>query len=179
MTDYLDLYRQASAWTLDRVRGAAGSMHATTPCDQWDVRQLMNHMLETQRYFVGSARGEQASPPTSDHPPELLDGDPVSSFERARQETIDTFGAEGVIERTGPAIGIAFADQLLHGWDLAKATGQDATMPEGLADVAYATIHGKFTDEQREGTFGPEVAVPETASAQEKLLAYTGRDPTS
>ena len=54
-------------------------------------------------------------------------------------------------------LGIAFADQLLHGWDLAVATGQDATMPEGLPAMAYGMIHGRFTDEQRTGVFKPEV----------------------
>jgi len=50
-------------------------------------------------------------------------------------------------------------------------------MPDGLAEAAYAAIHGKFTDDQRAGTFGPEVPVPDDASAQDRLLAYTGRDP--
>ena len=89
-----------------------------------------------------------------------------------------TFGAPGVIEKTGPSLGIAFSDQLLHGWDLAKATAQDATMPEGLAEAAYEMIHGRFTDEQRKGVFKPEVAVAPDASAPDKLLAYTGRDPS-
>lgn len=74
-------------------------------------------------------------------------------------------------------MGIAFADQLLHGWDLARATGQDAAMPAGLADAAYEMIHGRFTEEQRKGVFKPEMAVPADASSQDRLLAYTGRDP--
>jgi uncharacterized protein (TIGR03086 family) len=75
-------------------------------------------------------------------------------------------------------LGIAFADQLLHGWDLAKATDQSAAMPAGLPEAAYATIHGQFTDEQRKGVFKPEIDVRPDASAQDRLLAYTGRDPT-
>lgn len=50
-------------------------------------------------------------------------------------------------------------------------------MPDGLAEAAYGMIHGRFTDEQRKGIFKPEIEVPVTASPQEKLLAYTGRDP--
>jgi len=80
-------------------------------------------------------------------------------------------------EKTGPALGIAFADQLLHGWDLARASHQDDTMPDGLAEAAYETIHGRFTDEQRKGVFGPEVPVDDDAPAQARLLAYSGRDP--
>ncbi len=52
-------------------------------------------------------------------------------------------------------------------------------MPEELATTAYETIHGRFTDEQRKGVFKPEIKVPADASAQEKLLAYTGRPPSS
>ena len=74
-------------------------------------------------------------------------------------------------------LGIAFTEQLLHGWDLARATDQDATMPAGLAEAAYEAIHGRFTDEQRKGVFGPELAVGAHATPQERLLAYTGRDP--
>ena len=82
-----------------------------------------------------------------------------------------------MIDKTGMSLGIAFGDMLLHGWDLAKATGQDATMPAGLPEAAYEMVHGKFTDEQRKGVFKPEVKVAADVSAQDKLLAYTGRDP--
>ena len=175
--DPLDLFGRASEWTLSKVAGATGKLDATTPCDEWDARTLMNHMLDTQHYFVSAARGDDASPP-SPHPPELLGDDPVAAFEHARTETLSTFGEDGVIEKTGPSLGIAFSDQLLHGWDLARATGQDATMPGGLPEAAYEMIHGRFTDEQRKGIFKPEVTVAATASAQDKLLAYTGRNPS-
>ena len=89
-----------------------------------------------------------------------------------------TFGAPGIIENTGPALGIAFSDQLIHGWDLAVSTQQDATMPEGLREAAYAMIFGRFTDDERRGVFKPEVEVPSDSSAQEKLLAHTGRHPS-
>lgn len=172
--DLLDLYGRASEWTGTKVRGAASQLDAPTTCDEWNVRTLMNHMLETQRYFVGSARGEDVT--LSQDPPDLLSDDPCSDFEKARDETLQTFSRPGVIEKTGPALGIAFSDQLLHGWDLAASTGQDATMPDGLPEAAYGMIHGRFTDEQRRGVFRPEIAVASDSSPQEKLLAYTGRD---
>jgi uncharacterized protein (TIGR03086 family) len=174
--DLLDLYARASAWTLSKVPGASRQLEADTPCDGWDVRTLMNHMLDTQKYFVSAARGGQESPPSSPPPEDLLGDDPVADFEQGRAETISAFEAPGVIDRTGPSLGIAFSDQLLHGWDLARATDQDATMPDGLPDAAYQMIHGRFTDDQRKGVFKPEVHVADDASAQEKLLAYTGRD---
>ena len=175
-TELLDHYGSASQWTAEKV-AAASDLDAATPCDDWQVRDLLNHMLDTQRYFVAAARGEDASPP-GPTPPALLSKDPVQDFAKGRTELLDVFGQDGVIDKTGPALGIAFADQLLHGWDLARATDQDATMPEGLAEAAYECIHGKFTEEQRKGVFKPEIPVGDDVTPQEKLLAYTGRPAT-
>jgi uncharacterized protein (TIGR03086 family) len=174
MDDLLEGYRQASKWTLSKVRGATDLMDATTPCDGWDVRTLLNHMLDTERYFAASARGEEASLPAS-VPPEMLGDDPVEDFERAQSSLLDAYSSPEVRDRMGPALGIAMADQLLHGWDLARATGQDSAMPDDLAATAFRTIHGRFTDEQRSGVFKPEIPTPADASDQERLLAYTGR----
>jgi uncharacterized protein (TIGR03086 family) len=175
--DVLDLYGRASAWTASKVAAATDKLSSPTPCDGWDVATLMNHMLDTQRYFLGAARGEDASPPAP-NPPKLIGNDPVADFHAARIEMEAAYRAPGVIEKTGPSLGIAFSDQLLHGWDLATATAQDATMPEGLPEAAFNFIHGRFTDDQRKGVFKPEVTVAPNASAQDKLLAYTGRDPS-
>ena len=116
--DLLDLYGRASDWTSTKVVGAASQLNDPTTCDGWDVRTLLNHMLQTQRYFVGEARGEDVTPPGGT-PPDVLSGQPSADFARARAETLQTFGEPGVIDKTGPALAIAFSDQLLHGWDLA------------------------------------------------------------
>lgn len=174
--DLLECYDEASAWSTNKVAGATDKLDAATGCEGWDLRTLLNHMLETQRYFAASARGEDASPP-GPQPPSLLSDDPVADFEGARSEVKKAFGAPGVLDKAGPVLGIAFSDTLLHGWDVARATGQDSTMPEGLAEVAYESIHGRFTDEQRKGVFKPEVPVADDATPQARLLAYTGRDP--
>jgi uncharacterized protein (TIGR03086 family) len=133
-------------------------------------------MVETQRYFTQAAKGEEAAPP-SKMPPDLVNDDAASQLESGSAELIGAFGESGVIERTGPMLGIAFADQLVHGWDIAKVTDQDATMPSGLAEAALEVIDGRLTEENRKGAFKPAITVPSTASAQERLLAYTGRHP--
>jgi len=174
--DLLDLYSRASAWTNEKVAAAAGDLDAPTPCEDWDVRTLLDHMLETQRYFLGAARGEDVSPP-SPTPPELITNDPRADFANVRDQMLRSFDEPGVLAETGPALGIAFSDTLLHGWDLARAAGGDATMPDGLPAAAYEMIHGRFTEEERNGVFKPEVAVGADASPQARLLAYTGRSP--
>jgi uncharacterized protein (TIGR03086 family) len=176
MDDPLGLYRSASSWSAEKVRGAAAKLDTPTPCDGWSVRALLSHMIQTQQYFSGSAQGKQVA--LSPDPPDLVGDDPVGNFEQARDEVIEVFSEPGIIEKTGPSLSIAFSDVLLHGWDVARATGQDESMPDELAQAAYDTIHGRFTDEQRKGVFKPEVDVGKDASAQDKLLAYTGRDPS-
>ena len=124
-TDLLSSYARASGWAVDKVGPAAHQLDAPTPCEQWDVRTLLNHMLDTQRYFIASGRGEDALPP-SPTPPVLLSDEPEQDFEAARAEMLAVYADPGVQDTTGPALGVAFADQLLHGWDLARATGQVA-----------------------------------------------------
>jgi uncharacterized protein (TIGR03086 family) len=172
----LDLYKSVSTWTASKVAGATDLLDAPTPCDDWDVRTLLNHMLDTQQYFQAVALERDASPP-SPIPPDVLGDDPVADIRQAQAKTVAAFEPDGVIDKTGTSLGIAFSDQLLHGWDLATATQQDATMPDGLPEAAYGLIHGAFTDEQRKGVFKPEIDPGPGASAQAKLLAYTGRDP--
>lgn len=174
--DLLGLYDRASVWAAEKVSGATDDLDAQTPCEDWDVRRLLNHMLETQRYFLSSARGEEASPPGPE-PSATLSADPVADFETVRREMLGAFFEPGAIEKTGPALGVATSDILVHTWDVAHATGQDETMPVGLPEAGYEMVHGKFTAEQRKGMFKPEVPLGDDASAQDRLLAYTGRDP--
>jgi uncharacterized protein (TIGR03086 family) len=174
MPEIVELYRQAATWSIDKINGASGDLDAPTPCEEWDVRTLLDHMLETQRYFIASAQGRDASPPAPEPPP-LISADPARDFETARDELVASYADPDVLEKRAMGIGVAFSDILIHGWDVARATAQDAAMPDGLAQAAYETIHGKFTDEQRKGLFKAELNVADDADAQTKLLAYTGR----
>lgn len=175
-SDLLDLYGRGSAWAVEAVSGAVNKLDATTPCEEWNVRTLLNHMLDTQRYFLSAARGEEAPPP-GPTPPEMLSDDPVADFGKMRADMLAAYSDPEVLRKTGASLGIAFSDLLLHTWDLTRATGQDTTMPEGLAEADYGLIHGRFTDEQRKGVFKPEIPVGTDASAQDRLLAYCGRNP--
>ena len=111
-----------------RCPGRGAKLDADTPCDEWDVRTLMNHMLDTSSYFVGSAAGRGRLAAVAD-PARAARRRSGRRLRAGRDETMAHVRRQGVIEKTGPSLGIAFSDQLLHGWDLAKATGQDATMP--------------------------------------------------
>ena len=174
--DLLDLYERGTEWTASKIPAATGKLADGTPCEQWDVRNLLDHMIDTQEYFAATARGEEVSLPNPD-PPARIGDDPIAAYAEIRDETLRAHREPGVLEKTGPSLGIAFVDQLVHGWDLAQATGQDATMPEDLAGAAFEMLDGKLTDENRGAGFKPAVSVADDASAQDKLLAYTGRRP--
>src|SRR3984885_6404215 len=81
--DLLDLNGRASDWTSTKVGGATWRLDEPTTCDGWDVRTLLNHMLQTQRYFVGAARGEDVAPPGGT-PPDVSSDKPRADFASAR-----------------------------------------------------------------------------------------------
>jgi uncharacterized protein (TIGR03086 family) len=174
--DLLDLFERGTEWTASKLPGAADQLGQPSPCESWDVRALLNHMIDTQQYFAATARGEHASLPQPS-PPALIGHDPVAAYGQTRYDTLRAYRAPGALEKTGPSLGIAFVDQLVHGWDLAKATGQDATIPDDLAGAAFVMINGQLTDDRRGASFKPAIEVPGSAAAQDKLLAYTGRQP--
>lgn len=70
MDDLLSLYRRGSDWAVANVAGATDKLQAQTPCDQWNGRTLMSHVLDTQRYFCWSRTGRGSSSvaePTEHH----------------------------------------------------------------------------------------------------------------
>ena len=173
--DLLDLYGRASEWTLDRVGDGSGQLDASTPCEGWTVRELLDHMLETGRYFAGRARGEDLPPP-GPVPPRTLDDDPVGAFARLRTATLDAYSEDGVLDRTGPLLGIAFTEQLLHGWDLAVGTDQDATLDPEVVAVLLPDILEQEEMLRGSGMFGERVPVADDADDGTRLLAVLGRE---
>ena len=67
-------------------------------------------------------------------------------------------------------------DTFIHGWDIARATGQDDTLDPDLVDIAYAMFEPHSAELQASGAFGTPVPVPANADTQTKLLAMLGRD---
>lgn len=173
--DVIDLFERGTAWSGDRVAASAAKLDAPTPCDEWDVRTLLNHMVDSLRYFTEAANDPQNATLPSPNPPDVVGDDPEARYAAARDATLAAYREPGVLDRTGPSLGIAFVDQLVHGWDLAEATGQDATMPADLAEAAFKAVDGRMPPDRRGSAFKPEVPVPDDASGQERLLGYVGR----
>jgi uncharacterized protein (TIGR03086 family) len=177
--DLIDLYDRASAWTGSKIPSATSNLDAKTPCEEWTVKDLLNHIVGGQSLFEGGARGEGPSGPPSGMPPAVISDDPAADYEAARKRVVEAYKQDGAMDKGAMLLGIGVVDQLVHGWDLAKATGQDATMPDDIATVAFQTVNGMMDDDATRGhSFKPRVSVADDASAQDKLLGYLGRNPS-
>jgi uncharacterized protein (TIGR03086 family) len=72
---------------------------------------------------------------------------------------------------------IAFMEHLTHAWDIAKATGQDTTLPPALVSECLEIVTTMDAMLRMPGVCGPAVSVPDDAPAQDKLVAFLGRHP--
>ncbi len=177
--DLVDLYDRTTAWTASKIPAAAKQLDAQTPCEEWTVRDLLNHIVGVQDLFAAGATGQGPSgPPPAGKPDNVISDDPAADYEAGRKRVVESYQQEGALEKGAMLLGIGVVDQVVHGWDLAKATGQDATMPEDIAQVAYESMNGRLDDPSTRGhSFKPPVEVPDDASVQDKLIGYMGRTP--
>jgi uncharacterized protein (TIGR03086 family) len=155
---------------------------APTPCTDWTVRQVVNHLIGMNRVFAALLAGEPPPPRPS---PDDVEVDPVGAFRDSAVALQAGFGRPGVLESSyqgplGSATGaerlqIRIYDLLAHGWDLAQATGQPADLPDDLAEESLAFARSQLTEQARPGRFGPAQIVAEQAPAIERLVAFLGR----
>lgn len=114
-----------------------------------------------------------------------IGGDAIGAYRESGAELIAAFDQPGVLERAfngplGSATGmerlqIRLYDLLVHGWDLAQATGQPAELPEDLAEQALAFARIQLAAQPRTGRFDPAQSISEDASAIDRLAAFLGR----
>jgi len=184
----LDLYRDSVSSFADRVaRIRPDQWSGRTPCREWDVRTLVNHVVYEQRWSVPLFAGATIADVGDRFEGDLLGDDPVGAATEAAEDARAAVGETGVLERTvhlsfgeTPApeyINQLFADHVIHAWDLAVGTGQDRTLdPEAVRAVAewFASNEEAY---RSAGAIGPRTELPADASEQDRLLAAFGRDP--
>lgn len=155
---------------------------APTPCTDWDVRRVVDHLVGMNRVFAAMLAG--------DTPPQRRDAAPSEApeqdFRESARDLLAAFAQPGVLERSyrgplGSATGADRArirryDLLAHGWDLAVATGQSAQLLEAEAEESLEFAKEQVSDDARAGRFAAAQSVPEDASAVERLAAFLGRD---
>ena len=152
-------------------------LEAPTPCADFTVRGVLEHMIGGATAFAAAFRGEDA--------PEAALDDPLERFGPALADLAEAVSAPGALDRTiaapfGEVPGDTFArfvvlDGLVHGWDMATATGQVYDPPRELVEAVDGFAR-QALDPLRDGqTFADAVEPETTASPIEQLAAYTGR----
>jgi uncharacterized protein (TIGR03086 family) len=184
-----DLHDQLTAAAGEAARIVAGTSPGQfalpTPCAQWDVRGLLNHLVLWTSYSF--ERRARSAPVGEDLTERDFAGEPdyaaayraqldraLAAWKPARvwESEIDT----GQSKTPAPQIAeMNLMELVLHGWDLASATGQEFTVPEPVAETvrtAVAGVAGMYRDYDG---FAAEVAVGADATALERALAMSGR----
>ena len=152
-----------------------------SPCEEWTARDVVGHVVDTQGMFLGFVSREMDDHPSVDDDPE---GAVRAVTGRIRQDLDDealaaeTFDGMMGTQRFDEAVDrFLSADLIVHGWDLAKATGQDTEIADGdIADLRKWAEAFPSEAMRGPGAFGPEVVVADDASDQERLLAVLGRE---
>lgn len=143
-----------------------------TPCDGWTVRELVDHAM-----FWQGRGGNVFGAGVGD------DADWATLKPALAAALADPANLEGNAEALGgtpkqAVAGLITADLLVHSWDLAKAIGADATLPDAAVTSTLMGLQ-RLPDEmlRSERMFGPAVEVGDDASAQDRLIAFVGRTP--
>lgn len=166
----------------------AGQLHDPTPCAEFDVTELRDHILGWLTTFAAGFADPDGQAPRADVAGYQAPEDPASEVRRAA-ELLDRAlraDAAGRPLRLGEhampgevALGMILWEYQVHGWDLARATGQRWSPPPAAAEESLNFAPAMLTEDyQGPGkAFAPPVVVPESASALDRLLGLSGRDP--
>jgi len=188
MHDLPDLHRRALTATQTLVeRVGADQWSLDTPCEGWDVRELVNHLVGGNLWAKELAGGKTIPEVGDELDGDVLGTDPAAAYRSSAALADAAFSAEGAMDAPcavsyGPVPGSVYAghrfiDLLIHGWDLAQATGQDTTLDPDLVEGAWEVITPQADLLRASGMFGGDVEVPEGADSQTRLLAALGRKP--
>jgi uncharacterized protein (TIGR03086 family) len=156
-----------------------------TPCTDWDVRTLVTHLSDGNHRFA-TALGEGSS--STSHPPQAgpTGDDLVTAYRDSADTVVAAFRQPGALARmvtvpfgTVPgavAVHLRLTEALVHGWDLAQATGQVAAFPEDLAEQELTfTRDALGALPPGRSPFAPPTPAPDTAPALDRLAACLGR----
>ncbi|TVL93434.1 TIGR03086 family protein [Streptomyces sp. SAJ15] len=183
---------------LDGVTDAL--LPARTPCAEYPVAALLDHLMDLTVAFRHAARktewiprgsggGAESTPPGAPRAsagrldPRWRDLLPRRLDELAaawRDPAAWTGTAEaGGVTLPAEAMGIVALDEvLIHGWDLARATGQPYEPDRGSVEAVFGMLEETASEEGVAGMFGPAVTVPDDAPLWDRALGLTGRDPS-
>lgn len=181
------MYERALANTRKVVAGVGrDQLGLPTPCTEWDVRELLNHLVGGMEILARGAEGAPPEVPEMDYTAR----DHVAAYDSLAARVVEAFSAPGLLERTldlpwgespaSAALGLGIADATVHGWDLARATGQEAPFDDDIVEAVYGMTTSMLAPKgsfPRRGMFAEPVDVSDGAPMHDRLLAYLGRRP--
>jgi len=186
MADIAELHAQALDHTGRIVAGIpADRWQSATPCDGWDARALLNHLVAGNLWAAELAAGGTIAGVGNRLDGDLLGTDPVGAYASSAEAADTVFRKPGAMDAPcavsyGPVPGSVYAghrfiDVFVHGWDLAVGTGQDAELDPALMQACREVIEPQLAAFRGAGAFGAEVIPPPDATAQDRFLALLGR----
>ncbi|MCZ7413698.1 MULTISPECIES: TIGR03086 family metal-binding protein [unclassified Streptomyces] len=160
-----------------------------TPCPDYDVRALLGHIRGLTTAFADAGRKRLG--PTTDTSPQAELPDPGADWRERLPAELAALAEvwrdpeawtgmtrAGGVDLPGEVAGLVAVDELvIHGWDLAVATGQAYAPDPAALDAAMEFLRQSTEPEDREGIFGPVVEPKPGAEALERAVALSGRDP--
>ena len=163
---------------------AADGWDAPSPVPEWRARDVVRHLVEWFPAFLSEGAGVELTPGPS------CDDDPVGAWHHLHDQVVALL-EDPVVEDLAirnPYIGrvpllqavpqFFTNDVFQHTWDLAKATGQDATLDAERCATMLAGSEPYEEAMRASGQYGPRVEVPEDADPQTRLIGFLGRDPS-
>ncbi|WP_248962442.1 TIGR03086 family metal-binding protein [Sphaerisporangium perillae] len=189
MTEIAARYRvRADIFAAKVAAVGPGQWSNPSPCDEWTARDVVGHIVDMHAAML-SPLGKSLSPAPT------VEEDPLDAFVSARAdvEAVLADPATAASEVATPAgrltveqhiDQVVSADLVLHGWDLARATGQDDAIAPHEIEAMWPGVQ-RLPEEMRIPgafgpgivVFGPEVKVSEDAPLQHRVLGLLGRDP--
>lgn len=181
MSAAADRYRKLSDEMVQRIAAVPEDRwESQSPCEDWTARDVVRHLVDTPAMFFGFV---DATPPSGG--PSVED-DPLGAFSHARDAVLAALDDPAVADKEydggfGKSTFARGVDQFLstdlvvHGWDLARATGLDETLDPDEVRRLHEAMLPMDEAMRGPGAFGPKIDPPADADEQTKLLCFLGR----
>ena len=158
-------------------------------CGDWDVRALVNHIVSGNLWVPELVGGKSIADVGDRLDGDVLGDDPVAAYDASADVAAAAFRAPGAMDAPvgvsyGPVpgsiyCGHRFLDVLIHGWDVARSTGQDTTLDPQLVEACWEVVEPQAEMLAGSGMFGTASSAPAGADRQTALLVMLGRSALS
>jgi uncharacterized protein (TIGR03086 family) len=180
-------YRRSTEYWKATVQGASGDWSALTPCSDWNVRTLVNHVVGEDRWTKPLVEGKTIADVGDAFDGDLLGKDPKSAAIAAADDALNavaerlpaggkvhlSYGEEDIEEYVRQLV----AEHVIHGWDLAVATGQHRTLDPELVAVVAAWFRDRENRYRDGGSIAERPSSAQGGDPQSDLLIAFGRHP--